>query len=251
MKLPIIDSYAFSVILPSTKEPISVRPFLVKEEKILLLSQESDNAEAQVDAIAQVIRNCTFNAIDPRQAPYFDVEYLLLQIRSKSVGEIINPTYKCHTILPESNTECGYLTNVSINLSEIPPTNVEKTPKDFLVNVGNRFVLKLKYPTIYTVNDLLLAATSSEFPTAEKTLNAIIDMFDTLTDKSTDITYNFEDYSLEEKTEFTDSMTPQDYKGIIKFLENIPSISHTTTFTCANCNTTHAIRLEGLTDFLA
>ena len=250
MKLPVIDSYAFPVILPSTKEPINVRPFLVKEEKILLLSQESNNPDMQVDAIAQVIKNCTFNAIDPRHAPYFDVEYLLLQIRSRSVGEVINPTYKCHTIIPELNTECGHLTNISINLSEIPPTNVDKTPKDFLVNISNRFELKLKYPTIYTVNDLLLAATNSEFPTAEKTLNAIVDMFDTLTDKSTGATYNFEDYSMDEKTEFMDRMTPQDYKGIIKFLENIPSISHTTTYTCANCNTTHAIRLEGLTDFL-
>ena len=184
MKLPVIDSYAFPVILPSTKEPINVRPFLVKEEKILLLSQESNNPDMQVDAIAQVIKNCTFNAIDPRHAPYFDVEYLLLQIRSRSVGEVINPTYKCHTLIPELNTECGHLTNISINLSEIPPTNVDKTPKDFLVNINNRFVLKLKYPTIYTVNDLLLAATNSEFPTAEKTLNAIVDMFDTLLVKS-------------------------------------------------------------------
>lgn len=251
MKLPVIDSFAFSVILPSTKEPISIRPFLVKEEKLLLMSQESNNAEMQMDAVAQIIKNCTFNAIDPKTAPFFDIEYLLLQIRSKSVGEIIKPTYKCRNFSEDTQSECGHLTSVSINLAEIPPTNISKDPSSFLLKINERYTLKLRYPTIFTVNELLSAALQKGVPTAEKTINAIVDLFDVLIDNINQNTYNFDDYNKEEKINFLDRLTPQDYGFIVNFLEDMPTVSFSNSYTCAQCGTTHAINLEGLSDFLA
>jgi hypothetical protein len=250
MKLPNIETYTFPVILPSTKESISMRPFLVKEEKLLLMAQEGDDAEQQIESIAQIIRNCTFGVIEPKVAPYFDVEYLLLQLRSKSVGEIINPTYRCNMLLPGTDNECGHISTVSINLSEIPATNIDRDPSKFLFKLTNRYTLKLRYPTIYTVNELVMATLQTTIPNSEKTINALIGMFDELIDTETDSMYKFDDYNIAERVEFMDRLTPQDYKNIINFLDDMPSISYKTTYTCERCNTNHEIELEGIGDFL-
>lgn len=251
MKLPIIDSSTFSIVLPSTKETIQVRPFLVKEEKMLLMSQESENSEQQMDSVAQIVRNCTFNAVEPTIAAYFDVEYLLLQIRSKSVGEIVNPTYKCRSKIDDDIQECGHLTNITINLSDIPPTDVNKDPSKFLIKLNNRYTLKLRYPTIYTVNELLAASIKKNIPTAEKTINAIVGLFDQLIDNENDSSYSFDQYSRDEKINFMDQLKPQDFNFIIEFLEYMPTVSYKTEYTCEKCGTLHKIHLQGLIDFLA
>lgn len=249
MNLPTLDAYAFPVTLPSTQQSITMRPYLVREEKLLLMAQESDNVDEQIEAVAQIIRNCTNGAVEPKTAPYFDVEYLLLQLRSRSVGEVATPIYECHTVIEDSG-ECKHTTPVTINLSTVPVSNLIQDPARFLITLNEKYTLKLRYPTIYTVSDLLVATLTDRSINGIGALNTLTDLFDSLEDASTGAVYRFDDYNQAEKNTFMESLTPSDFDKVVNFLDDTPSVSHTTTFECERCKTTHTIVLKGLSDFL-
>ncbi len=249
MKLPTLDTYAFPVTLPSSQQLITMRPYLVREEKLLLMAQESGNPQDQIEATAQLIRNCTNGAVEPRVAPYFDIEYLLLQLRARSVGEVANPTYKCHT--KQDDRECGHETTVAINIATIPVTKLDRKPDDFIIKLNEHYHLTLRYPTIYTIGDLALATLTDTRVVGVSTVNALVDMFDVLTNVTTGDVYKFSEFSTADKIEFMDSFAPNDYDKLVDFLGRMPTLTHDVEFTCEKCNTTHKIHLEGLVDFLA
>lgn len=253
-QLPVIESYAFPVTLPSTNQSITIRPFLVKEEKLLLLAQESQDSKDQIEAVAQVVRNCTNNEVDPKTTPYFDTEYLLVQLRARSVGEQITPTFRCNTPLSEGTTPegnsatCGHNTTVPINLFEVnvefPDSLPEKT-----VELSTQFTLHLRYPTIYTIEGLLNAVTGTSvaFDAVAKNLSDVLHL---LEDKANNITYAFDEYTTEEKTTFLHGLRTEQYQKIVNFATVLPTVTYATTYTCAKCNHTHRVQLSGLADFL-
>lgn len=250
MKLPVIDTYAFPVTLPSTGKTITMRPYLVREEKLLLMAQESDNYQDQVEAIAQTIRNCTNDQVDPQTAPYFDIEYLLLQLRAKSVGEISTPIYVCHYKPEGSETECGHKTPVPINLTEIPVTNLNKSKENFILKLSDKYSLNLRYPSVYTVHQLLQSSINTSKLNSIAYLESLCDLFDTLEDNTTHQTFDFADYTTEEKMEFVESLSPRSYEELIDFLTDLPTVEKTVNFTCEKCQFEHTIKLTGIVDFL-
>lgn len=255
MKLPVLDTYAFPVTIPSSNTTITIRPFLVKEEKLLLLAQESKDYQEQVEAIGQVIINCTNGAVNPKTAPYFDIEYLLIQLRARSVSEVITPVYICHNIInQETNEECGHKTSVSINLQTVKVSEFVTTVPVETIQLSPRYRLNLRYPTVYTIQRLLLHAmgnTPEEEAKSEEILNSIIDVFDTLEDKDTGQVYKFDDFKRTEKIDFLNSLLSRDYEKIIQFVNNMPTSYIETTYTCEQCKFEHTITLRGLSDFLA
>jgi len=252
MKLPLVDTYAFPVTVPSSNTAITIRPFLVKEEKLLLMAQQSKSYDEQVEAISQVIRNCTNNQVEPKTAPFFDIEYLLIQLRTRSVGETINPYYVCRNTV--DGEECGHRTAVAVNLQEIKVTDFVTTTPVKSLQVSSRYVLNLRYPTVYTVQRLLLFNASIDAAERSKlavdVVDSLIDVFDTLEDKDTGTLYKFDDFGRKEKIEFLNSLLSTDYEKITQFVAEMPTVYVETSYTCEKCAFEHNIRLQGMSDFL-
>ena len=258
MPLPTIDTYTFPVTLPSSGAEILVRPYLVKEEKILLMAQESNNYTEQAEAVANVIRNCTSGAVEPKVAPFFDIEYLLLQLRAKSVGEIATPIYECHnTISTEPGVhqavtvECKNHTPIKINLSEVKVSDI--LAERGTIVISPKYTLKLRYPTIFTVNEMFLAAVNGQSPKQSSVIDALSDIFDELIDSSTEIptVYKFSDYTEQERIDFMGSLPPSCYDKMLEFLGAMPTVKTVVEYTCGKCGFHHTINLSGLVDFLA
>lgn len=254
MKLPTIDTYAFPVTLPSTGKQIALRPFLVREEKLLLMAKESGNPDDGVEAVAQVIRNCAAqDALDPREMPYFDSEYLLLQLRIRSIGEIIEPVYHCQNSVASSTGDagiCGNRMKLRINLTEVHVTDLPPTGEGLTVVVSPKFTLTLRYPSIYTISGLLRDAENMT-PSLSKVVDGIVDIFDTLVDTENDVIYKFSDYTPAEKMEFLDSLDPRTYQKFVEFIGNMPMLTHSVDHICERCQFHHTISFTGLSDFLS
>ena len=112
MALPKLDTPTYSLVLPSTGQEIKYRPFLVKEQKLLMMAQESKEQTNIAETMSNVISSCTFNTVDTQQTPLFDIEYIFLKVRSKSVGE----TQEIRVLCPDDGETYG---NVTLNLDEI------------------------------------------------------------------------------------------------------------------------------------
>ena len=249
MSLPSIETFAFPVTVPSTGKTVAIRPFLVREEKLLLMAQESQNLTDQVDAVAQLIRNCTNGEVEPRRTPFFDIEYLIIQLRARSVGENTSPIYQCHHVL-EGGTSCDHKTPIPVNLLDINVSGLDRNPDKFLVRLSDRYTLKLRYPTIYTVHELAVASIPEQTHTHDFMVY-LCDIFDTVTDETTGKVDDFEDTTIEERLAFLESISPRKYEEIIDFLGNLPTVQHTITYTCERCGFVHTLVLSGVMDFLA
>jgi hypothetical protein len=255
MKLPVLDTFSFPVVLPSTGEQLTIRPFLVREEKLLLLAQESQNYTEQVEAIAQVIRNCTNGKVEPKKIPYFDVEYLLVQLRTRSVGEIVTPLYVCHHTPVGAQDECGHKTPVPIDLRDVQVQNLIENNPAMSIALTDRYVLTLRYPTVYTVQKMItsLNGTTTTNPSPKavaEVVDAMVDVFESLTDTQTETVYKFDNFGKQEKTEFLNSLTTQQYEKVTQFVSNMPSVELEKRYTCERCQFEHTINLKGLADFL-
>jgi len=250
MKLPVLDTYAFPITLPSNGKTITMRPYLVREEKLLLMAQESENYDDQVEAIAQIIRNCTNDQVNPRHVPYFDIEYLLIQLRARSVGETATPVYVCHNKPNGDDVECGHRTNVPINLTEISVTGLDQPKEKFLLKLSDQYILRLRYPTVYTIHRLVMNAMQDGQINSQPFMEAVCDVFDTLEDNETGQSYVFAEYTTEEKMQFLESLSTRNFEELIEFLDELPTVQKTISFTCEGCKFQHNIELSGVVDFL-
>ena len=111
MPLPVLEAPTYNLVVPSTKKKLKYRPFLVKEEKILMIAQESENETQILQAVKEIIKSCTFSKIDVNNIPMYDIEYIFLKIRAKSVGEVVSFQLKCE--------ECGEYNKVEVNLEDV------------------------------------------------------------------------------------------------------------------------------------
>ena len=250
MKLPILDTYAFPTTLPSSGKNITLRPYLVREEKLLLMAQASDNYDDHVSAIAQIITNCTDGAVNPKRVPYFDIEYLLLHLRARSVGEIVSPTYVCHNKPNKDGIECGHRTSVNINLTEIPVTNLDQPAEKFAIRLSDQYTLYLQYPTIFTIHKLVLAAYNDQEIKPVSFMESLCDVFNKLESHTDGQIFEFADFTTAEKMVFLESLPTRAYEKLVTFLDSIPTIKKSIEFTCERCKFEHKLELSGVTDFL-
>lgn len=247
MKLPEIDAYAFPVTIPSTGKDIKMRPYLVREEKLLLMAQENDSYKEQTDAVAQVIENCTDNAIDAKTSPYFDIEYLMLQLRARSIGDVATPVYVCNNEIAPG-VKCENNTTLRLSINDVKVSNLEESKKLLNIELNNNLILTLKYPNIYDVTNMfeVVQATGKK----SVALDEMVHLFGTLTDKKNKVTYNFSDYSKEDKVEFLESLNPSVLDKLLVFFETMPKIEHDIEYECSKCKFQHNVHLSGLRSFL-
>jgi citrate lyase gamma subunit len=239
MPLPKISTPTYELELPSTEKKIRYRPFLVKEEKLLVIALESEDNKQITNAIKTVIKNCILTKdIKVETLPTFDIEYLFLNIRGKSVGEEVEVNIVC----PDDNQ-----TNVSvnINLDDIKvQKNEEHTNK---IKVDNDIMMEMKYPSLEQ-----FIKTNFDFKN-ENAMEQSFDLIASCIDKiyTEDEVWSTADVTKKELTEFLDQMNSSQFKEIEKFFETMPKLSHKLSVKNPKTGVENEVVLEGLASFFA
>jgi len=238
MSLPIIVAPTYDIKLVSLPHPVTYRPYLVKEEKLLLTAQQSEDPKDIERAIKQIARNCTDGAVDVDALPLFDLEYLFLQLRAKSVNNIVTLRYGCRN--PTSNGVCGAPVTIEVNLDEVkidvPEGHTNRVMLTETVGVT------LKYPCVNHLD-----AFNSELGNVD-VVQVLIDCLDTVF--GTDGTVSeIRETDPAEVRAFVESLSIPQVENLKVFFETMPRLSHTMTFACPKCAYTEDIVLTGLLDF--
>jgi hypothetical protein len=239
--LPKIDVPVYEIKLPSTEQTIKFRPFTVKEEKLFLMAYESDDVKYSVDTIIQVLNNCVISDIDIKNLPTFDIEYLFLNLRARSIGEVVKLKYRCNNEVgtEEDPKKCNNSVEMELNVLEIETTkdSAHTNKIEIVENLG----IVMKYPKMGLIKD---NAESDDFNII---LDLIIDCIDYIYDK--DNIYYAKDSTKEELTEFLDSLQSKDLEKIKVFFDTMPKLKKKVDFSCSKCGYQENIELEGLQSF--
>jgi len=232
MALPILNTPEFQTIIPSTNQKITFRPFLVKEEKILFMALQGNDPSEMSTAVQRVLQSCiTTPGVDVNSFATFDLEYLFLKLRAKSVGEIIDLR------LRHSQSECNHVHQHSINIEDINVT----FPNDLdnKIQITDQVGLVLKYPSVQ------LAAMLPTDNDMESMMNMIAGCVDVVYDSDN----VYEDFSQEEIQTFLESLNGTQFAKIRDFFKRVPKLSHHIEWTCPKCEQSEKIHLEGLASF--
>ena len=238
MALPKLNVPVYEAILPSTEKVIKYRPFLVKEEKILLTALEADDTKALSGAVKQIVNNCVQGELDVDKLPTFDIEYLFLRLRAKSVGEKVTIGLKPYGCSKNKNSLCENTTEVEINLEEVK-VDKNNAPSSKIM-LDDKIGIKMKYPDIDTIN---LSGTTSEAAGMD-VIRGCVDMIFTGED-----THERDSFTDEELDEFIDSLNSQQFKLIKDFFDNMPVLKHTVKYKCETCGEKKETTLQGLNSF--
>ena len=239
MPLPTIVTPTYELELPSTGKKVKYRPFLVKEEKLLVLALETESTKDISNAIKTVLKNCIQSrGVKVENLPTFDIEYLFLNIRGKSVGEEV----EVNLIAPDDEvTEVP----VTINIDDINiQKNEDHTNK---VKLDNELVMEMKYPSL----DQFIKS-NFDF-TEEVSMDQSFDLIASCIDKiyNEEEVWSTSDCTKKEVKEFLEQMNSMQFKEIEKFFETMPKLSHSVTFTNPKTKVESTVVLEGLSSFFA
>ena len=235
MGLPIQKAPTYTTILPSNNQEVKYRPFLVKEQKYMLLLQDSGSAEQTVTAIKDMINAVTFGKLDIDELPMFDVEHLFLQVRAKSIGETVELNLRC--------TDRGCVGNgkTKINLDEVSITGLD-SEVETVVKITDEVGVGLKYPSIVD-----MGRSEDVEDRQEKLLTLLASGIDYVYDAED--RHESEDISEEELREFLESLTMLQLEDISKFFEELPAVSIVADFTCDTCGKEQQREVRGLASF--
>ena len=235
MSLPKINTPEYRLTIPSTDEEIRYRPFLVKEEKLLLIAQETGTDKATYEAIRNIITSCCLDPVDIDKLPLFDMEYIFLNVRAKSVGESVKLKVKCPD---DEETEVEVeidLTNINVEMSDDHDARIQLTD-----NIG----VLMSYPNFSTVSKAQKVVEGKE---TEQLFEMIADcMFQVWEGEET---YDAMDYSAKEKTQFLESLDHKQFEKLQNFFETMPTLKHDVEVTNPQTNVTSTVTLSGINAF--
>jgi len=237
MALPRLnDVPEYELTVPSTGHSVGFRPFLVKEQKVLMISYESKDVKQILRAVLNCIQACVKN-IDVGKLATFDVDYIFTQIRSKSVGETNDVIMKC--------TTCGHENKLTINLNEI---NIDVEKKDMTIELNDTYTLKMKYPT-YTdiIGDRVLL--NDKRTQTEQLLATLRNCMEAIQTEEENVI--LKDETIEEIDDFISSLNDEQYGKIADFVSNVPSMKYQKKFNCEKCEKENTLVVEGLQDFFS
>lgn len=234
MALPRIDSPKYELKVPSTGAVVEYRPYLVKEEKILMMAMETKDQQQMIRALRDVIAGCTEGKIQADNLAMFDLEYVFLKIRGKSVGETSKVGMKC--------SECGHKNEVEIDLDKVEVQGEVK--KSVKVALTDSVGVVLKYPTVKGIQKQLSKQGGND---REITMAAVASAIESIYDAAN--VYPAEDEKAEDIVGFLDSLTSSQFKKISEYFEDMPRLKHEVKYTCGSCKAENKQTLEGLTNF--
>ena len=232
--LPKLDTPTYRLTLPSTKEEIQYRPFLVKEQKLLMMAQESENDNEVVDMVSQIVNACTFEKIDVDTSPMFDIEYIFLQIRGKSVGEKIDLMLTC----PDDEKTS---VPVQVNINDISVLMSEEHNNE--IDITNNIKMVFRYPLLKDVKGI---------PADTKDVDLIFHLLYGCTEsiQHGEEIYNRVDISDKELAEFIDSLTGEQFERITDFFQTMPKLRHVIPVKNPKTEVESEVVVEGLASFL-
>ncbi len=241
--LPKIDVPIYETTLISNGMKIKFRPFLVKEQKLFLMASQSEDVKDMISSIKQVIRNCVLTEIDVDTLPTFDLENLFIQLRARSVSEIVNLSYNCNnTVVNDKgeNKTCGNLVNFDINLLEL---QAEKNPNHTnKIEITENLGIVLKYPTFTMMEKI-----DMENNDLSQVLDIIVSCIDYIYDENN--LYYAKDSTKEELTEFIENMKQSDLEKVQEFFTTLPKLKKDLHFNCSKCGYEENITVEGIQNF--
>ena len=239
MALPKLDVPSYEVNLPISKTKIKFRPFLVKEQKNLLIAIEANDSLTIQQSIRDILNNCTLTeGVDIDKLPIIDVEYYFVQLRAKSVGEVVESRYRCNNEV--EGKVCNNIMEKEVDLTQIQVTqNSENNPE---IQISDKIQIKMKYPEFGIVKDSLKYDSTNDI-----TFNMIAESIEYIYDG--DQFYYGHEAQPGEMLEFVESMNQEQFNKVEKFFENLPKLKETLNIKCSKCGFDHTIEVEGLENF--
>ena len=234
MALPILETATYELTLPSADVVVKYRPFLVKEEKVLLQALESNDDVEIKNAIIDIVSTCTFGQVNAKALPTFDLEYVFLQVRSKSVGEIA----KIRLLCPDDKET--YVTK-EVDLSKVEVQVDDEHTNE--IKISDTIKMIMKYPTIDTVDPKLNVKgmkTQQVFDMITGCIHSIIDG---------EKEHFVKDYTKDELNQFIESIDGKSFKKIQRFYETMPKLMHEIEVENPKTKVKSKITLSGLSDF--
>ena len=239
MPLPTIETPTYELKLPSSNKKVKYRPFLVKEEKILIIALETKNQSDITNAVTDVLKKCVLTkGIDIDTLPTFDIEYLFLNIRAKSIGEDIKLTVTCPD---DGETKVP----VTIYVDEIKVTKPRGHTKDIVLD--DKMTLRMKYPSLSQFISNNFDTEDEAEALVDKTFNVVADCMDTVFTEED--AWDAKDYTPDERIDFVNQLNSKQYKEVEKFFATMPKLSHKIEVVNPNTKEKSSIVLEGLADF--
>jgi len=236
MALPVLETNTFELTLPSSDVKVKYRPFLVKEEKILLQAMESQEQKQIVQALKDIVSVCTFGQLNVEELATFDLEYVFLQIRSKSVGEVA----KLKILCPDDKKTYA---EVDVDLSAVDVHVDDEHRNKIVVDEAKNISVLMRYPTLASIDptrDYSKQETKTLFKIIGEGIYQIIEG---------DKVHMAKDYSKEELDKFVESLDSKTFKNIQKFYETMPKLMHEIDVVNPKTKVTSKITLSGLSDF--
>ena len=233
MALPKLETPIYETELPSTGEKIKYRPFLVKEQKLLLIAQESKDTKETMQSMTQLIDSCTFNKINTLTSPLFDIEYLFLKIREKSVGSKITIMITC----PDDNE-----TKVPVKM-DLTDVNVQMTAGHTNeIKISKDIKIIMKYPLLSDIAKVEIEGSdNSVFSILQQCVHEI---------HHGDTIYHKVDMTDKDLEEFIDSFSTQQFELVTEFFETMPKLRHVVNVTNPKTKVKSEVVIEGLDSFL-
>jgi hypothetical protein len=233
MALPVINTAKYETTIPSTGRAVEYRPYLVKEEKILMIALESQDQKAILRAVKDVIESCVFDDMDVDNLAIFDVESLFLALRSKSVGESVDVNIKCK--------ECDGENQHTIILEDIKVPEVGEMDKNIMIteDVG----VSMRYPSFTDMEKV----ENEDLQTVRGVMDLITNCIDSVYDKDT--IYKSSDQTQKELMDFVDNLNSEQFQKMSDWFEAMPTLKSTVEFDCISCKETNVQELRGLQSF--
>ena len=236
MALPVASTAKYELTLPSQQKTIKYRPFLVKEEKVLLMAMESGDAKEMLSAIKEIVKSCTFGEMIAEEYPMFDIEYVFLQIRSKSVGE----KAKIKVLCPDDGKTYA---ETEIDLSKIEVYVDDDHTNNIMIDEGRKLGVVMKYPTLRDIDGDTLTGEVN----VEKTYKMIENSVDSIYEG--DKVYPAKDTDKKEISEFLDNLTADQMKKLQAFYNSMPRLEHKIKVKNPKTDVESEVTLKGLASF--
>ena len=237
MALPIIETQTYELTLPSADVKVKFRPFLVKEEKVLLQALESQEQKEIVNALKNIVSACTFGSLNVDELPTFDLEYVFLQVRAKSVGEVA----KLKVLCPDDKTTYA---DVEVDLSKVDVQVDDKHTNNIVIDEDKKIGMILKYPTLNSVDPTADFSKGVKTETLFEIIgNSIFQIYEG------EKVYNASDYKKDELNKFIESLDSKSFTKVQEFYNTMPKLIHEIEVENPKTKVKSKVTLQGLTDF--
>lgn len=239
MGLPKIDLPTYDLTLPTSGETLKVRPFNVREEKLLLMALESKDQNEISNTVKQIVNNCIISGkFDVNRSPFFEVDFIFIFLRAKSIGDKVAVKLTCNNIV-EEDKKCGNIFSAELDVSNCELVNDNPVP-DF-IDLGGGKGVKMKYPGYGAMKKV------DGGLDIDRVVNIVVSSIDYITDNEE--IYSAKDYGKEELNDFVMNLSEENFRKLEEYIDNFPTFAVRVEATCNKCGFEHKVRYTNFADF--